>query len=190
MNKKSEISGFILAGGKSSRMGFDKAFLIVANKPLLQNMIDVIDPFCQSIAISGQNPVYANFHLEIIPDVFSECGPISGLYSVLKHSTTTWNLVVGVDVPFLNKELIQFLISNQGDYDCIIPIHKYGIEPLVGLYNSRIWPVVETQIGDGKFKLSKLLSELNTRYIDCNDLIGKYPKLFRNINNMEDFQNI
>lgn len=179
-----------MAGGKSSRMGFDKAFLLVGNKPLLQNMIDVIEPFCQNVAISGQNPAYADFNLEMVPDVFSECGPISGLYSVLQYSSTEWNLIVGVDVPFLNAELIRYLIEGIGDCDCVIPMHKDGVEPLAGLYHRRILPVIGTQIGQGKFKLSKLLSGINTRFIDCNQMVEKNPKLFHNINSLEDYQDI
>jgi len=190
MNREKELTGFILAGGKSSRMGFDKAFLLVGNKPLLQNMIDVIEPFCESLAISGQNSDYADFQLELVPDVFPESGPISGLYSVLQYSSTDWNLVVGVDLPFLDEELISYLISNIGDYDCVIPKHMNGVEPLVGVYHRRILPVIETQIGNGKLKMTKLLSEINTCYVDCNHLIEKNPKLFHNINSLEDYQDI
>lgn len=190
MNRKTELSGFILAGGKSSRMGFDKAFLLVENKPLLQNMIEVIQPFCQKIAISGQNSDYADFHLEMVPDVFSEIGPISGLYSVLQYSSTEWNLIVGVDIPFLDEELISYLISNIGDCDCVIPKHINGVEPLAALYHRRILPVIDTQISEGIFKLTKLLSEINTCFIDCNQLIDKNPKLFHNLNSLEDYQNI
>jgi len=190
MNRKTELSGFILAGGKSSRMGFDKAFLLVGNKPLLQHMIEVVDPFCQTTAISGQNPDYVEFHLEMVPDVFPECGPISGLYSVLHYSSTEWNLIVGVDMPFLDEKLISYLISNIGDCDCVIPKHINGVEPLAALYHRRILPVIDTQINEGKFKLTKLLSEINTCFIDCNPMIEKNPKLFHNMNTLEDYQNI
>jgi molybdopterin-guanine dinucleotide biosynthesis protein A len=187
---KSELSGFILAGGKSSRMGFDKAFLLVGSKPLLQNMIDVIEPFCQNVAISGQNPGHSDFHLDMVPDVFLECGPISGLYSVLQYSSTEWNLIVGVDMPFVDEELFRYLIGNKCDCDCVIPIHQNGIEPLVGLYHRRILPVIETQIGKENFKMTKLLSEINTCFIDCNYLIERNPKLFHNINSKEDYEDI
>lgn len=188
MNKKSEISGFILAGGKSTRMGFDKAFLLINNKPLLQIMIDVIEPFCQHVAISGQNPDYATFQVGMVPDTYSDCGPISGLYSVLKQSSTDWNLIVSVDVPFLNEELIRFLILNIGEYDCVIPQHKAGIEPLAGLYHRRIWPAIAAQISKGNYKLTGLLSEIKTRFVDCNLIVEKYPELFLNINSKEDFE--
>lgn len=190
INAKSAISGFVLAGGKSSRMGFDKAFLWFDNKPLLKNMIDLIDPLCASVAISGQNPAYADFGLEIIPDDYPECGPISGIYSVLKHSSTNWNLVVGVDMPFLTVELFRFLISHADKYDGVIPIHQHGIEPLAGLYSKHIGPVIEDRIREGKYKLTELFSEINTCFVDCNSLLEKSPKLFCNMNSREDYLNI
>jgi molybdopterin-guanine dinucleotide biosynthesis protein A len=190
MNIGSDISGFVLAGGKSSRMGFDKAFLMIGNKTLLQNMIDVIKPFCRSVAISGQNPGFDEYNLAIVPDLFLECGPISGLYSVLDYTSTDWNLIVSVDIPFLDDELITYLIGNIGDCDGVIPMHKNGVEPLAGLYHRRILPVIRTQIGQGNLKLSRLLSQINTHFIDCNHIVEKNPKLFHNINSMEDYRNI
>lgn len=190
MNSKSDISGFILAGGKSSRMGFDKAFLEVGNKPLLQNMIELIAPFCRYVAISGQNPGYAAFDLEMIADVFSDCGPISGLHSVLQASSTEWNLIVGVDMPFMDEEFLVFLIGKKGDCDAVIPMHQGGMEPMAGLYHKRLLPVVEAQIEKRNFKLTNLLSEVNTRFVDCNFLVRKNRRLFHNMNSMDDYQDI
>jgi len=190
MDNKSGISGYVFAGGKSSRMGFNKAFLPIHNKPLLQHMIELVDPFCEQVAISGQDSAYEVFNLELVPDVYPDCGPISGLFSVLQHSSTDWNLIVGVDVPFLDAELISYLISFQNQYDCIIPVHHSGIEPLVGLYHRRIRPVIATQINQRIFKLTKLLNEINTLYVDCNHLVEKNPKLFCNINRMEDYSDV
>lgn len=190
MSKKSDISGFILAGGKSSRMGTDKALLTFQEKPLLLHMIKLIAPFCDNLAISGQNSDYSVFGIEMVPDLYSDCGPIAGIFSALTYSVSDWNLLVSVDVPFVNDELFLFLISNIGEYDCIIPTNSSGFEPLIGLYNRRTLPVIEEMIKSGDYRLTNLLSKLNTRYLDCNHLIKKYPRLFLNINRMEDYQSI
>jgi len=186
----SDITGFILAGGKSRRMGTDKALLTFQEKPLLEHMIKLINPFCNTIAISGQNSDYSIFGVEMVTDLYSGCGPIAGIYSSLNHSQNDWNLFVGVDVPFVNEALLFLLISNIGEYDCIIPMHTSGVEPLIGLYHRRISPIVEELIRSGDYRLTNLLSKLNTRYVDCNDLVKKYPRLFMNINRMDDYQSI
>lgn len=184
------ISGFILAGGKSSRMGTDKALLMFQEKPLLQHTISLIEPFSDEIFISGQNIEYANFGFELVPDFYADCGPIAGIFSSLQHSATDWNLIVSVDVPFVNDELFLFLISNIGECDCIIPKHASGVEPLTGLYNRKILPVIEEMITNGDFRLTGLLSRIKTLYLDCNKLVEKYPRLFMNINRPEDYQSI
>lgn len=190
MTNRISISGFILAGGKSRRMGTDKALLLFDGKPLLLHMMRLVEPFCDKVLISGQKSDYTSFGVEMVPDLYSDCGPIAGIFSALNYSVSDWNLLVSVDVPFVNEELFLFLISNIGEYDCIIPTHNSGVEPLIGLYHRRAVPVIEEMVKAGDFKLSRLLSKLNTRYLDCNNLIKKYPRLFMNINRMEDYQSI
>lgn len=190
MEVKSKLSGFVLAGGKSSRMGTDKALLVFQNEPLLGHMKKLIEPFCNQVFISGHNSEYAGFDAPLIPDVFPECGPISGLYSCLKFSSSEWNLIVSVDSPFVNEELFSLLDSHATGCDCVIPKHKSGVEPLLGIYNKKCLPVIEEMIHAGDFKLMNLLARLNTSYIDCNSLIHKYPRLFFNLNCLEDFQSI
>lgn len=190
MIDKSTISGFILAGGLSTRMGSDKALLKIAGEPLLGRMINIIRPFCHRVAVSGMKEDYQVFSTEMIADLVAGIGPISGIYSSLKISNSEWNLLVSVDVPFLNKELLDLLILNKDGFDCVIPKHDSGLEPLVGLYHKNALPVVDEMIKNGDYKLMNLLSKLNTRYLDCNFLIKKYPRLFMNLNRPEDFNSI
>lgn len=190
MEIKALISGFILAGGMSSRMGSDKALLLVQDEPLLRRMIRLVEPFCQTVAVSGNKSDYLNFNIEVVPDLLAGCGPIAGIISSLKHSSTEWNLLVSVDVPFINPEFIQHLITNLGDYDCIIPRHEGGVEPLMGLYHRQIIPVVEEMIGQGDYKLRRLLDKLNVRYVNCDPLVKEFPRLFSNINFPEDYHSI
>lgn len=190
MEEKTDLSAFILAGGKSSRMGSDKALIVFQNEPLIVRLKNKIKPFCNQVFISGSNPEYSGFDAPLIPDVFPECGPISGLYSCLKFSASEWNLIVSVDSPFVNAELFSLLGSQTIDCDCVIPKHEMGVEPLIGFYNKTSLPVIEEMIYSGDFKLMNLLARLNTSYLDCNSLIQKYPRLFINLNRLEDFQSI
>ena len=190
MANKIIISGFVIAGGNSRRMGTNKALLLFEGKPLLQHIINTIEPFCDKVFISGQKADYTRLGIKMVPDLYSDCGPIAGIFSALNYSVSDWNLLVSVDVPFVNDELFLFLISNIGGYDCIIPTNSSGFEPLIGLYNRRTLPVIEEMIKSRDYRLTNLLSKINTRYVDCSHLIKKYPRLFMNINRMEDYQSI
>jgi molybdopterin-guanine dinucleotide biosynthesis protein A len=190
MEISTNLSGYILAGGKSSRMGSDKALLLVQDESMMNRMIRLLEPFCKTIAISGEKTGYNEFKVEIVPDLYTDCGPISGIISSLKHSSTEWNLLISVDVPFMNEAFIQYMIFHIGHYDCIIPEHDGRFEPLMGLYNRQIIPVVEEMISQGDYKLMRLLSKLKVRYVNCNSLIKQYPRLFVNINLPGDYQSI
>ena len=188
--ERMKISGFILAGGKSKRMGTDKALLIFQDEPLLKRMIGLIKPFCLKVCVSGQNPEYSVFNVDLIPDAIENCGPIAGLYSSLKYTSTEWNLIVSVDVPFVNEELISLLLINAYGCECVIPRHESGIEPLIAIYNKNSLPVIEEMINAGSYKLTDLISRLDTKFLDCSDLLQKYPRLFLNLNRMEDLQSL
>jgi molybdopterin-guanine dinucleotide biosynthesis protein A len=187
MEIKALISGFILAGGMSSRMGSDKALLLVKGEPLLGRMIRLVEPFCQTVAVSGEKQGYMDFNIEMVPDLLPGCGPIGGVISSLKHSSTEWNLLISVDVPFVNPEFLHHLISCLGEYDCIVPQHEGRVEPLMGLYHRQIIPVVEEMIDRGDYKLMRLLDKLNVRYVNCDPLVKEFPRLFSNINFPEDY---
>lgn len=187
---KIPLSGYVFAGGKSLRMGTDKALLTIDNQPILLRMINLINPFCDFVAISGQNENYSVFKLEMVPDVYSDCGPISGIYSCLQHSKTDWNLILSVDVPFVTDEFVKCLISNIDECDCVVPKHTFGIEPLVALYHKKALPVVGDKIRKGDYKLMNLLDALDTKLLDSTDFLIENPGLFHNLNNPEDYRTI
>lgn len=188
--EKEEISGFILAGGKSSRMGRDKALLEFQGQTLLAHMLELIKPFCASTFISGNNPEYQQFGFEIIPDIYADKGPISGIFSILSFSQSEWNLIVSVDVPMVNPELLLHLIENRNSYDAVVPVHSQGTEPLIALYHKHIIPVIQEMIQANDYKLMNLIRRINTNHLDCNELICRYPHLFLNVNKLDDYQAI
>lgn len=188
--EKEEISGFVLAGGKSSRMGRDKALLDFKGQALLAYMLDLIRPFCSGTFISGNNPEYQMFGVEVIPDMYADKGPISGIFSVLSSSQNEWNLIVSVDVPMVNNELLQYLIDNRSSYDAVVPVHSKGTEPLIALYHKRIVPIIQEMIQANDYKLMNLTRRINTNHVDCNELVCRYPHLFLNVNKLDDYQAI
>ena len=181
-----QITGIILAGGKSKRMGTDKTLLKLNGVSLLERTIQNLQPVCTSLLISSNNPKHKSFGHKIVPDELQDGGPIIGIYSCLKKSETDWNFVLSADAPFLEKEFIQHLISQTGKFDAIVPIHKKGNEPLIALYNKSSLPVIEKRIHSGNFKMYDLVEHLNTKFINAETWLEKYPKLFHNINRPED----
>ena len=104
------ITGVILAGGKSSRMGTDKGLLELNGKPLIQYAIDTLKSIGLEIIIISNNSDYEQFGFPVYPDIIPDKGPIGGVYTALSYSSTEKNLIVSCDTPFLSKKLLNYLI--------------------------------------------------------------------------------
>jgi molybdopterin-guanine dinucleotide biosynthesis protein A len=181
-----QITSIILAGGKSSRMGTDKVLLKVNGKTLLERAIELFRPLCDTILISSNNPSLEKFGYEIIPDEIKDCGPIGGIYSSLKKSNSNWNFVISVDAAFVEADFVQFLISELNGCDAVVPIHSARKEPLIALYNKNCMAEIEKMLKSGNFKMHNLLKEIDTKFVESDNWIEKYPKLFHNLNRPED----
>ena len=123
------------------------------------------------------------------PDVFLGKGPMVGIYSALKRSSTRQNLVVSCDIPFISTVLLQYLLDQPDKYSACIPINKEFPEPLSGLYNKSLLSKFEKCLHENRLKLADSLSEENVNWVPVGpDLSFYHPNLFFNINRPEDMK--
>ena len=138
MVDKKDITGIILAGGKSSRMGTDKGFLMLNEKPFIQYSIDALKPLVSEIIIVSDNPDYDTFGFKRINDTVKNAGPVAGICSGLEASSTELNLILSCDIPLINSELLQKLVDSIDDTYEIIQIESQGKSmPLIALYRKQ-----------------------------------------------------
>lgn len=181
------ITAIILSGGKSSRMGTDKALLKINDNDLLDRAIEVCQPVCAHIIISSNHPKHRKLGVHIVPDEIQNCGPLGGVFSCLKKSSTDWSFVLSVDAVFVETTFIEFLTNEVGAFDAVVPVHSNGIEPLIALYHKNCLPEMEEMLKRGDFKMRNLFSKINVKYVDVQNWLEKYPRLFFNMNKPGDF---
>ncbi|PKP35407.1 MAG: molybdenum cofactor guanylyltransferase, partial [Bacteroidetes bacterium HGW-Bacteroidetes-17] len=132
----SGITGIILAGGKSRRMGKEKGLIELNGKQLIQYAIEVLKPICETILISTNSNFYDFLSYQKIADEFPDSGPMGGIYSCLKASKTNQNLVLSCDMPFINSQLLKELIENSHEYDIVVPWNgEQRFEPMCAFYH-------------------------------------------------------
>ena len=137
MINKKHITGIILAGGKSSRMGTDKGFLEYNGKRFTQHAIDALTPHVNTIIIVSDNPDYDVFKLKRIPDLIKNSGPLAGLYSGLSASQTDYNIVLSCDIPLVNSNIIEALAKHiNNDIEVIQIQSKNKTMPLIAAYKT------------------------------------------------------
>ena len=180
------IGGIILAGGKSSRMGEDKAFVEYKGSMLIEYSLQLTKYFCDFIIISANSNNYKGFGYPVVADEFEACGPVGGIYSALKKAESDWNLLISCDTPFVSKALVERLIQNIGNYDCIVPAYGDWNEPLVALYNKSALNKIKSSILKKEYKLKFLIKNLQTKYVDVSDLVNENPNIFKNFNSPND----
>ncbi len=191
--KKADVTGIILAGGQSSRMGTDKTFVKIGGKTLIENAFNLIKDYCNKILISSNSPSGYSFPGQrIIPDEKPGLGPIAGIYSCLKHSQSDINLVVAVDVPFINHGLIQFLLSHAADADLVVPVSVQGkVEPLCAVYRKTVIPYLEKMIAENDLKVQNLLRYCKSKKIPVTSEHEFYHnRLFYNVNSPDDLSQL
>lgn len=181
---RSDITGILLAGGKSSRMEKEKGLVEFREKPLIQYGINLLLYFTDRIIISSGNPDYIPFGFEIIPDEVSGQGPSAGLAAALKSSTTPWNIVLACDLPFLEREFIEELLNYAQNYQAVVPMHNGNMEPLAALYHKDLGKIFGEAVADGNLALRHILRSCRVKYFEADPMTEKYPNLFVNLNSM------
>ncbi|MBT4060790.1 MAG: molybdenum cofactor guanylyltransferase [Lentimicrobiaceae bacterium] len=184
---KRAVTGIVLAGGASRRMGRDKGFVSYKGKTLIEYSIENIKCVCDSIIISSNKvSKYNNFNYPIIKDITDPIGPIGGIYSCLLASKTTDNLIISCDIPELYPATLDFLLSNKQDYEIVVPQHDDGhFEPLAGYYSKKIIPVLEKAITNKNYKLMDLFKQVGFKSIKISEMPHGSSQ-FKNVNTLED----
>lgn len=191
-SKNGNITGIVLAGGKSSRMGTDKSLMLFMGKPLIQHAIDIIAPLCGQVVISSNKDIYDFTGCKVWPDETPLQAPVVGIYSCLMKSDTELNLVISCDMPFVSTSLFEFLLSMHSGFDMVIPRHDTQyMEPLCGVYRKSLIPTLKENIGSGNLSLQQLPGKSRSLIVDINSSNSFYKAgMFLNINTLQDYNQI
>jgi molybdopterin-guanine dinucleotide biosynthesis protein A len=153
------IGGYVLAGGRSSRMGTDKALLKLAGKPLIAHAVARLRSLCSDVTILGTNPALAPY-APLLGDIHPGCGPIGGMESALQHSPYAWNLFLAVDMPFLPAAFLRNWMARwteEADHPARMRIFTAAARPQPGfcLLHRDILPSLSDAILHGDYKLMR-----------------------------------
>lgn len=169
MITKKNITGIILAGGKSTRMGTDKGFLMLNNKPFIQYSIDALKPLVSEIIIVANDLNYNTFNLKRIDDDIENSGPISGIYSGLKASKTEYNIVLSCDIPLIHTEILEKLIDAIDNDSEIIQIESNKkTMPLIALYKKQCGEKFLNLLQQDERRLCRAVNQCKTKTILLN----------------------
>jgi molybdopterin-guanine dinucleotide biosynthesis protein A len=181
------ISSILLAGGKSSRMGKDKAKLkldgrLMVLQCIARKLLTISDEVI--VATDGRRYKNLNVRVKWVDDVYPGAGSLVGLYSGLKEASSDYALVVACDMPFLNLELLRYMIALPRDYDILIPRLGDKIEPLHAVYSRNCLPAIARLLEAGHKKIIDLPGKVRVRYLS-QEVVERYDpehRSFFNIN--------
>ena len=181
----------IIAGGKSRRMGRDKAFLQLGGKSLLGRVIAAaahLDP-AETIIIADRRADYAAFGLPVYPDVLPDKGSLGGIYSALHHATTEYTLTLACDMPFVNPDLLRYMRSLiDGETDIIAPRVNGYPQALHAIYRATCAHPIRQQLNQNRLKIIRFYDGMRLRYIDEAEYAPYDPAglSFENLNTPEE----
>lgn len=186
MNNK-VIQAFILAGGKSSRMGTEKGLAILNEKKLIDYLIATLTAAGLKINISSNTHLYDVFGFPVYEDIIKEKGPMGGIYTALTHTQSDAILILSCDIPFINKELITHLISYLPlEGDCLVPTQQNNSEPLCAIYSKKCAHTFLDLLNKNELSIRKSLEVLNTKFIKIDDLSFYKSNLLMNLNSKDE----
>jgi molybdopterin-guanine dinucleotide biosynthesis protein A len=185
------VSSAILAGGKSSRMGVNKALMQFHGEPLIARVAKALTscPAISEILLITNTPAeYEFLHLPSFPDIQPGKGPLGGIYTALSHAKFSRTLVVACDLPFITPELLDYLCRESEVAEVGVLESEKGVEPLCAVYAKSCLPVIEKQLRDGRLKVSDFYPQVKTKIIRLDASFPFYKQnLLANVNTMEEF---
>jgi molybdenum cofactor guanylyltransferase len=187
----SDASAFVLAGGRSSRMGTDKAFVEFHGCTLLRRALDLVTGITGSVHILGSLEQFGAFG-DVVEDVVPDHGPLGGIHAALSDSSCDRNLILAVDMPFVTKEFLQYLLREAERSEAVVTVPRAGgnWQPLCAVYRKAFADQAESALRSGHNRIDALFRETTVRIIDEDELerAGFSAELFRNLNTREELE--
>ncbi len=181
-----QAAGFVLVGGRSSRMGHDKAFLMWNSRLLVEDVAAKAASVAGSVALIGKPERYRDLGLDCLPDLRHGFGPLAGIETALESGRGEFNLILACDMPGLRSEWLYRLLQKARETGalCIAIRDESGaIHPLCAVYTSGCLPIVRNALDTGRLKLLDLLRKLDAIILDI-------PAAVSNVNTPEEWNTV
>jgi molybdopterin-guanine dinucleotide biosynthesis protein A len=185
------VTGVILAGGKSSRMGQNKALMRLGGTRLVDRAVTVMhEVFSDLLMVTNTPEMYTGLGIPMVRDVWPDKGSLGGIYSAIYHVTTPYCLVVACDMPFLHAGVLRYLVTQIADYDVVIPDVLDELQTLHAIYSKTCLPPIERCLEANRLRIVGFLPEVRVRRVTASEIQPCDPELlaFQNLNTPEDFQ--
>ena len=188
-----DVTGVLLAGGKSRRMGEDKRYLVVGEQTLLERGLAVLRSFFQEVlVVIAQDSPPLDLDARVVRDLVPDCGSLGGLHTGLTQAITPYIFVVACDMPFLDPAVIAQFTSRRATADIVMAKLAAQLHPMHALYGKQCLPVVEQMIRARQLKIQEIVSHasLRVRYVTEADLLAIDPsgRSFKNVNTPADLE--
>ncbi|PKN17091.1 MAG: molybdenum cofactor guanylyltransferase [Deltaproteobacteria bacterium HGW-Deltaproteobacteria-6] len=193
-DKKNGTTGIILAGGKNSRMGTNKAFLEIDGIRLIDKTINIYHELFSEIIIVTNDPLsYVEFtNAIIVTDIYKGKGPLGGIYTGLFYAKNNYAFACPCDMPFLNQDFIEYLTGQSGKHDVIVPELAEGYQPLHAIYSRNCLPSIKRLLLMDKLKITGFYRDMRVLPINEHQIspFNKNGRLFQNLNTPEDLEQL
>ncbi len=185
------ITAFVLAGGQSTRMGEDKAFVQLENKTLLRCTLEAARAVTPEVFIVGDRNKFASYGA-VVEDVFLQRGPLGGIHTALTATTTDLNLILAVDLPFIEPEFLSYLCARAQGSEALVTVPRAagGWQPLCAVYRKAFGKLAEEALEAGRNKIDLLFAAIPVLCVEEKEIVqaGFSPGMFRNINTPEELR--
>ncbi|HEV8484838.1 MAG TPA: molybdenum cofactor guanylyltransferase [Blastocatellia bacterium] len=185
-----DVHGFVTAGGRSSRMGKDKAWLEIDGRPMIQRVVEELRRVTPAVTVIANDPEYDRLGLPVLADLNPDIGPLEAIRVALAASLAPRVLLVACDLPFVTADLLELLLDRVESYQVAVPLSSDGrLEPLCAVYSTEVLEPVTELIRSGERKVSRLFDRVRTRLIPFEDLsqLAGAERFFINVNTPEDY---
>jgi molybdopterin-guanine dinucleotide biosynthesis protein A len=185
----STIAGAILAGGKSSRMGTNKALLQLDGRPLVAHIASTLQEIFERVILVTNDPsAYGFLGLEAFGDIYQECGPLGGIHSALVNAGSADIFVTACDTPFVTRDLVRYIVGLDSNAPARIPSLNQQLHPLCGLYTHNCLPAIVDRLESRRLRVLDFVESIQAAVMPISpDLPFYRENLFSNFNAPEDY---
>ena len=187
------MNASILVGGKSSRMGSNKAFLELKGKTFIELQIELLREMFDEIFISANtSSEYEYLNLPIFKDIYPGKGPLGGIYTSLINSSSLHTFMLACDMPFVGPELIKHLKDLTKEYDVVIPKSEKGLEPLHAFYSKKCIDPIKRSLDENNLRIISFFPHVKVKIVELDSMASsdRFKNSIKNLNTMDDYEDV